>query len=218
MKKSLIAVLSILLVALVCLPIVANADYYAYAKTGNGKPLNCRADQSMNAAILYTIPYGTRVLVKTSVPAKNGFVFAEPDGYSNGAYMRSGLLSRTPPGKFVPKPKEKPENINLFTTLDEPYFVTARAIKKGSNRSVGLRQQPVKQSKMYRRLSAGDELLVLAEGKKWLYVVDANTIDSNNPTFGYVHGDYVDFERKADLNKYADELEAVVQNIRKNAG
>lgn len=217
MKKSLYAVLCLLLVAMVCLPVVANADYYAYAKTGNGKPLNCREDQSMQAPIKFTIPYGTRVLVKTNVPVKNGFVYAEPDGYSNGAYMRSGLLSRTAPGKFVPKPKEKPENVNLFTTLDEPYFVTAKAIKSGSKNSVGLRLQPTKESKLLRRLIAGDELLVLAEGKKWLYVVDANTLGSDNPVMGYVHGDYVDFERKADLNKLADELEDVVKEIRGNA-
>ena len=75
-----------------------------------------------------------------------------------------------------------------MTTLSRspPYKVTAKAINKKSDRSVGLRVNPNKTARAIRRLTAGDALQVIARGKTWSKVVD---LASGNT--GYVANAYM---------------------------
>ena len=66
------------------------------------------------------------------------------------------------------------------------YLVCAKALTSGSATSVGLRVRPNKTSQAIRRLTAGDELQVIARGQIWSRVVDPVTGKT-----GYVANDYL---------------------------
>ena len=67
-----------------------------------------------------------------------------------------------------------------------PYNVTALALNDKTDKSVGLRTKPNKVYKSIRRLTAGDVLQVVAEGRTWSKVVDPTT-----GATGYVANDYM---------------------------
>ena len=63
---------------------------------------------------------------------------------------------------------------SVFRTVD-PFLVEAKALNAKSDRSVGLRVKPNKTSSAIRRLMAGDQLQVIAQGPTWSKVVDMQT-------------------------------------------
>ena len=73
-----------------------------------------------------------------------------------------------------------------YVTVKEPYLVVAKARSAKSDSSVGLRVKPNKTAKAIRRLTAGDQLKVIARGKVWSKVVDLKTGKT-----GYVANDYI---------------------------
>ena len=66
------------------------------------------------------------------------------------------------------------------------YKVAAKAVNGKTNRSVYLRVLPNKGAKAIRRLTAGNQLRVIATGKNWNKVVDLTTGRT-----GYVASAYV---------------------------
>ena len=67
-----------------------------------------------------------------------------------------------------------------------PYKVTAVARGRNTNEIVCFRVIPNKTSRMIRRLTAGDELEVIAVGEVWSRVMDPQTGKT-----GYVANDYI---------------------------
>ena len=95
--------------------------------------------------------------------------------------MQAKFLVSQKPGKY-----EITERDDDFKTVKNPYLVTAKARGTKDNSSVGLREKPNKTSKAIRRLTAGDQLQVIARGKVWSKVVDLQTRKT-----GYVANDYI---------------------------
>ena len=89
------------------------------------------------------------------------------------------FLVDTKPGKY-----EITEREDNFRSVS--YTVTAKALNGKTDKSVCLRAKPNKTSSSLRRLTAGNILKVVAEGKTWSKVVDVAT-----GMTGYVANDYL---------------------------
>lgn len=205
MKKLLSILLAMLLVLMTLIPCFASADSVMYVKTGNGKNLNVREKPNYGAEVMYTLKYGTKVRVLTgSSPMGSRWVFVEPVGYSNGGYVVASFLTDVKPGAYV-NPVEDP---NTFKTVDEPYAVTVNKLKKGTTKSIGLRAKAYKNSKLLRRLKAGDVLIVLATGDSWAIVQD-----QKSGLVGYAHMDYVTFDHAVDPETLSEEVLQSVEEM-----
>lgn len=148
-----------------------------YVNCENGKRLNLR--ETPNGTVIGRLDCGTEVYVLehlrsgwTEVLLKNG----------KSGYVMTKFLQEKKPGKY-----EITEREDNFRAVRNPYTVTAKALNKNTEKSVGLRVKPNKTAKAIRTLYAGDELEVLAVGKTWLKVRDLDTGRT-----GYVAKDYVE--------------------------
>ncbi|MBR3333648.1 MAG: SH3 domain-containing protein [Clostridia bacterium] len=109
----------------------------------------------------------------------NGWV-AVSDYHFSG-YVQVKFLVAQKPGKY-----EITEREDNFVSLRNPYMVSAKALNSRTERSVGLRVKPNKTSGAIRRLTAGDRLQVIAQGKTWSKVLDLQTGRT-----GYVANEYI---------------------------
>ena len=180
MKKILsIAVILVTVLALL-VPVFASAEEYGmemWVNCENGKKLNVREEPSTAAGIITRLECGTKVHVDYCLG--NGWV-AISDYHFSG-YVQAKFLVTQKPGKY-----EITERDDDFVTLKEPYLVVAKARSAKSDSSVGLRVKPNKTANMIRRLTAGDQLKVIARGKVWSKVVDLKTGKTD-----YVANDYI---------------------------
>lgn len=142
----------------------------------DGYGLNVRETPAISGKFITQLECGTRVTVLND--CGNGWVNIS-SGSVNGYVMRKFLQS-TQPGKY-----EITEREDHFVAVS-PYYVSAKALNGKTANSVGLRVRPNKTSKAIRRLTAGDELEVIARGWVWSQVVDPVTGKT-----GYVANDYV---------------------------
>ena len=101
-------------------------------------------------------------------------------GGTEGWVMTQFLVS-SKPGKY--EITERADNFRTVAAFD----VIAKALNGKTDRSVCLRERPNKTSGAIRRLTAGDQLQVLAMGMVWDKVVDLDT-----GLIGYVANDYMD--------------------------
>ena len=179
MKKIVSIVLVIMTLAALMIPVFAGAEGTTkWVNCENGKRLNVR--DSVKGNLLYRIDCGTRVEIQTSVSTPKGWAYITVPGHTRGGYVMTKFLVSIKPGKY--EITERDDNFRSVT----PYTVSAKAINKNSDRSVGLRVNPNKTAKAIRRLTAGDTLKVIAVGKTWSKVVDATTGRT-----GYVANAYV---------------------------
>ena len=179
MKKIVCIVLVILTLAALMIPVFAGAEGTTkWVNCANGKRLNVR--DSVKGNLLYRIDCGTKVEIQTSVSTPKGWAYITVPGHAKGGYVMTKFLVSSKPGKY-----EITERDDNFVTVT-PYKVTAKAINKKSDRSVGLRVNPNKTARAIRRLTAGDALQVIARGKTWSKVVD---LASGNT--GYVANAYM---------------------------
>ena len=181
MKKILsIAVILVTVLALM-VPVFASADEFGgvdmWVNCENGKKLNLREEPSTSAGIITRLECGTKVHVDYS--CGNGWVAISDYHYSG--YVQAKFLVSQKPGKY-----EITERDDDFVTVKEPYLVVAKARSAKNDSSVGLRMKPNKTAKAIRRLTAGDQLKVIARGKVWSKVVDLKTGKT-----GYVANDYI---------------------------
>ena len=178
MKKIVSIVLVILTLAALMIPVFAGAEGTTkWVNCENGKRLNVRETPSTDSGIIVRLDCGTKVHVDYS--CGNGWV-AISDYHFSG-YVQAKFLVSQKPGKY-----EITERDDDFKTVKNPYLVTAKARGTKDNSSVGLREKPNKTSKAIRRLTAGDQLQVIARGKVWSKVVDLQTRKT-----GYVANDYI---------------------------
>lgn len=149
----------------------------AYVNCENGKSLNLR--ESPNGAIIGHLECGTEVWVLEHL--RNGWTEITLKNGKTG-YVMTKFLQEKKPGKY-----EITEREDNFREVRRTYTVTAKALNKKTEKSVGLRVKPNKTSKAIRTLYEGDELEVLAVGNTWLKVYDPETGRT-----GYVAKDYVE--------------------------
>ena len=179
MKKIVSIVLVILTLAALMIPAFAGAEGITkWVNCENGKRLNVR--DSVKGKLLYRLDCGTKVEIQTSVSTPKGWAYITVPGHAKGGYVMTKFLVSSKPGKY--EITERDDNFRSVT----PYTVSAKAINKNSDRSVGLRVNPNKTAKAIRRLTAGDTLKVIAVGKTWSKVVDSTTGRT-----GYVANAYV---------------------------
>ena len=184
MKKIIAIALVILSLVGLMIPAFAGAEYVQttpmWVNCANGKTLNVRDYPSTSGSLLYRLECGTRVEIINTVPAPKGWAYVEPDGYSNGGYVMTKFLVASKPGKY--EITEREDNFRAVT----PYFAMAKALNRRTENSVCLHTAPNKTARQIRRLTAGDQLQVIARGKTWSQVIDLTTGKT-----GYVANDYV---------------------------
>ena len=179
MKKVISIVLVMMTLVGLMIPVFAGAEGTdKWVNCPDGKKLNVR--ETAGGKLLYRLECGTRVEVQSSVSAPKGWAYIKVPGKAKGGYVMTKFLVSSKPGKY-----EITERDDNFVTVT-PYKVTAKAINKKSDRSVGLRVNPNKTARVIRRLTAGDALQVIARGKTWSKVVD---LASGNT--GYVANAYM---------------------------
>jgi len=179
MKKVISIVLVIMTLVGLMIPAFAGAEGGTkWVNCANGGKLNVR--QTPAGKVMYRLECGTKVQVQSSVSAPKGWTFIKAPGHANGGYVMTKFLVSSKPGKYQITERE-----NSFAAVT-PYTVSAKAINKKSDRSVGLRVYPNKTARAIRRLTAGDTLQVIARGKTWSKVVDLTTGNT-----GYVVNAYM---------------------------
>ena len=179
MKKIISIAIILVTVLAIMIPALASAGEFGkdmWVNCADGKRLNLRMDPTTKSAIITKFDCGTKVEVTEDLG--NGWVHVVTSEYAG--YVMKKFLVDAKPGKF-----EITERDDNFVSV-KPYTVTAKALNNKSDRSVGLRVKPNKTAKMVRRLTAGDELQVIARGKVWSKVVDPMTGKT-----GYVANEYI---------------------------
>lgn len=182
MKKLLSIALVIVTVFSLMIPVFASAGVVygqeMWVNCADGKTLNLRKEPSTVTGKLITrLECGTKVTVLDDLG--NGWLKVTTG--KNAGYVMAKFLVASKPGKY-----EITERSDNFITVQNPYFVTAKALNDKTIESVGLRVRPNKTSEAIRRLVAGDQLQVLAKGKVWSRVFDLKTGRT-----GYVANDYM---------------------------
>ena len=180
MKK----ILSVLLIlaAVFALMVPAFADQATgfgkemWVNCANGYRLNVRPEPNTSCGTVTRLDCGTKVEVLSD--AGNGWVYITT-GRVQG-YVMLKFLQENKPGKY-----EITERDDHFVAV-QPFMVAAKALNANTDRSVGLRVKPNKTSGAIRRLTAGDQLEVIARGQVWSRVVDPVTGKT-----GYAANDYL---------------------------
>ena len=183
MKKLASIIVAIIALFLAVAPAMADYGKYntdllnpTWVNTPDGKNLNVR--KTPGGDVLCRLTPGTMAYILdfhgdwAEIVLKNG----------KTGFVMTKFLQEGKPGKY-----ELTEREDNFKALDETFFVTAKAVNKKNDKSVGLRVKPTKSSKAIRTLKAGDELEVIAEGKTWLQVQDPATGKT-----GFVARDYME--------------------------
>ena len=180
MKKLISIAIILVTVFTLMIPVFASAGKYdgkdMWVNCANGKTLNVRESPSTRSRAITRLKCGTKVHVDYS--CGNGWVAVSDYDYSG--YVQVKFLVDSKPGKY--EITERDDNFKSVT----PYKVSAKALNKDTDRSVGLRVKPNKTASAIRRLTVGDELEVIARGKTWSKVVDPLTGRT-----GYVANDYL---------------------------
>lgn len=199
MKKILSAVLVMMLLFLAAAPALAdNMDdlfEHMYVNCANGKTLNLR--ESPRGKVIAQLENGTKVWISGGFIEKGWVAVTAIVGKKtlNGV-VKTEFLQNKKPGKY-----EITEREDNFKDVERPYIVTAKALNSKTDASVGFRKRPNKTSTAFRRLDAGDQLLVIAEAKVWLMVWDPISEET-----GYVANDYMIFDH------FVDEEEDVAED------
>ncbi len=183
MKKIIGIAIVLMMIAGLMIPVFASASSPApqdimWVNCPDGKRLNVRETPSTKARLLYRVECGKPVEVLSNVDGV--WYHVRQEGKADGYVMAKYLVS-SKPGKY--EITERSDNFRNVT----PYLVTARALNAKTENSVGLRVKPNKTAQAIRRLTAGDELKVIAVGNTWSRVIDLATGKT-----GYVANDYIE--------------------------
>ena len=186
MKKMLSILLVMITILGLMIPVFASAQEQTVApgtmwvNCADGKRLNVRSEPKTGKNLLYRLDCGTKVEVVYVDPNAKGWAYITTQGHKQGGYVMTKFLVSSKPGKY--EITERDDNFRAVT----PYMVTTVALNNKSDRSVGLRVKPNKTASAIRRLSAGEQLQVVAVAKTWSKVYDPFT-----GRYGYVANDYI---------------------------
>ncbi len=178
MNKRIIAFLLVLgIMAAVLAPCASAYGMTKYVYTRNGKPLNVRAQPSINSALLGTIPFGKAVTVQNYT---TDYTWAVISFNGMTAYvMTQYLVDGSPVSPVIPTPSSggngNVQNIinsmeNEFRTYHvvSPYTVLAKPVRASG--WVNLRYAPSTEFGHAGNLYANTQLTVIAETTNWLQV------------------------------------------------
>jgi len=181
MKKLMTITLVVMMLLGLMVPVFASAageTETKYVNTAICRKLNLRETPSTDARILKRLKRGTAVTVLQDANATEGWAHVRVSGKEG--YVMTKYLAATKPANY-----SKTERVANFRNVTA-YKVAAKAVNGKTNRSVYLRVLPNKGAKAIRRLTAGNQLRVIATGKNWNKVVDLTTGRT-----GYVASAYV---------------------------
>ncbi|MCQ2458349.1 MAG: SH3 domain-containing protein, partial [Clostridia bacterium] len=174
---------------------------HMYVNCANGKMLNLR--DAPGGKVIAQLDNGTKVWISGGFISKDWVaVTVKLKGKYVEGFVKNEFLQSKKPGKY-----EITEREDNFDDV-KPYVVTAKALNAKTDNSVGLRVKPNKTAKSIRRLTAGDQLTVLASGRVWLKVLDQET-----GKIGYVADDYMIFDHYVEDEVPEDEPEDEVVEV-----
>ena len=184
MKKLISIAMILVVLASMMLPLAASAEdpaghAYMWVNCADGRRLNVREAPNTDAKVLYRVDSGKKIQILSTSYMPAGWAYVKQDGKVCG-YVMTKFLVAAKPGKY-----EITERSDNFRTVNA-YVVTAKALNAKTDRSVCLRAKPNKTAQSLRRLTAGDQLRVVAVGTTWSKVVDLKTGKT-----GYVANDYI---------------------------
>lgn len=143
-----------------------HAVSYMFVKTGNGGPLNLRAEQSVHSDQLASIPYGTQVMLYDMQPGDTWVwcVYNDKEGYVMTRY----LSDSQPSMQVTVKGSESGE----YKKMEAAYYYATVAPGTPSG-FVHMRWAPSKSEPIMRDYYASQTLTVLWQDKNWCQVYDA---------------------------------------------
>ncbi len=178
MKNKVISIaLALVLVLGIMIPLTASAsgmDKYVFCP--NGGMMSIRRTPNARGTRIAQLANGTEVTLVENVG--NGWALVEAGncrGYARTQYLQSAPLSKYQTG----------ESRDSITGV-EPFLAVVKPLNGKTLRSVSLRVNPTKACRAIRRLTAGDQLEVIASGSVFSQVVDLKTGRT-----GYVANDYL---------------------------
>lgn len=189
MKKILCVMLAVMTLTLCIAPALAinirgvNPGDTLYVKTSGGT-LNLRAEPYAKADKLAKIPYGHSVVALDKY--ENGYLYVSYnsgkkhyEGWVDIKYLDASKPQPKPTSKPDPKPTAKPDpeketvaslNFRSYKLIPEgtTYIVASKPNRSGG--FVNLRWVPSMDSAIIERMYAGEQMIVISEGSKWLQV------------------------------------------------
>ena len=199
--KKLLSVLMIL--CLVCTAASALAETY-WVKTGDGKTVNVRWEDSTNGTVMTRLKYGTAIEVHAFTKGGAWALFTydgatlDGDYHFGDAYVMAKFLVPYKPDPYVPSSSSSSSSSGqsdagtnglntLFSQarLVSPYTITVRPTR--SSGQVNVRWAPSKGSTLLRAYPANTQLTVIAElGSDWFQVMDLD-----NGIVGFLNKAYI---------------------------
>ena len=172
-----------LLLLTLCAPAafaIRTGTYYVDTNTGTGGNLLLKAQPDIDAPVLASIPYGTKLQI-TKISDNGAWAYTSYNRRSG--WVMAKFLTPNEPGPSKIERKETGDRIADLNVefnsmaqnkLDKPYQVRVHPPKLSSR--VNLRWAPSEHALVMRNdLVYGDILTVTAEGSGWLQVIDAKT-------------------------------------------
>ena len=196
MKKQIISLLLIAVMAAMFLPTVAFADYYGtqWVYTDNGKSLNVRSTPSTGNNIIGSLKYGAEVTVVEMYSNGWAQILWEQNAYGEFgvAYVQRRFLVNHKPtsqpaqSSTAPASGDTAAAVDLakaFSTMNDefrtgklvanPFTVYARPSRASG--WVNLRWAPSTEAERIATCSQGKALTVIGETKNWYQVQDPQT-------------------------------------------
>ncbi len=176
-RKVIVWTCAVLLLVTMVAPLASASIYYGYVKTGNYGPLNMRADTSVDAPIIGSIPYGKQVELDDYYEGNAwiGVTYNGRQGYVMARYIVYDKPAPAPgPG---PGPQPAPQPTDLSRMFDgfqfTSYIVAVTPVTPGG--FVHMRWAPSKQMGIMCDFYEGQQLEVLSQNNTWCQVRDSNT-------------------------------------------
>ena len=177
MKKRTLAIFMVMAILVCSLPFVQSAKaigtgFTMYVYTANGKGLNLREEPSKDAAVLASIPYGTKLTIYSFYNSTWANVsYRGYDGYVMQRYLVDYKPAAQGGGGSTPTPTTSTNLFKNFYTAD--YYVTVRPSTPSGY--VNLRWAPSKSMAIHTTYYADSVLHVISEDGTWCQVYDEGT-------------------------------------------
>lgn len=197
MKRRILSLVTVLalVMTMVSVASVAFADFIAYSKCPNGKPLNVRTGPGKEYSVMGKIAYGDQFWVKNTMRDDGWTEIYYGDSIG---YVQNGLWSRNYPGQYVAQTAQTTTASTSSSETDynslyasakivSPYTVTLKA-SQNSNGVANVRWAPNKNATLLKKYQPGEQVTVLATlGSNWYQIYDEEAGIS-----GFVNSAYVE--------------------------
>ena len=204
MKKILVSVLLLALLAALAVPALADTPWgtsIMYVKTENGKSVNVRSTPNLGDNIIGYAAYGHEVLIDWSYSGNDGWLKVVWGSMGDG-YIMSRYLVDYKPGPYTPSKEQQEKDdakaeqkklekeLASEKTVAAPFYIAARPSRPTG--WVNFRTGPSTSTARIRSLEGGKELIVVGETTNWYKAQDPET-----DKVGYISKNYVTKLNKA---------------------